>query len=203
ITGLNGLSDNVFQDARKALPVASFSGMWRVVVTPGLKCDPRLPQPSDSARAKREFEKRQSNVFLSQAKFTDDYERAAQLARAAIEVGDPNQTDITPITQFLIQFRDPAPDLADDVFQRAMGFAGDSQLPNVQELADLGNYLFIDPKLQIGSEPILNRTTYKLNGSTFFNWGANHENANPDVIQAYMGAVADLLAKPESAAVDF
>lgn len=202
LTDLNNLPGNVFQDSRRALPVATFSGMWKMVVGPGLKCDPTLPPPSDNARQRRELERREASAFLAQAKFTDDYERAAQLAQAALEAGDANQVDVTPVTTFLIQFRDPAPDLADDVFQRAIGFVTAAEIPNIRTLADLGNYLFLDAALKRGSEPIVNRTNYSVNGSTFALWNSDHENVNPDMVAAYIGAVADVLARQDYSAID-
>jgi hypothetical protein len=74
--------------------------------------------------------------------------------------------------------------LADDVFQRAIAFATEAEIPNFSGLADLGNYLFLDPQFMNSSEPILNRTICMVNGAAFSNWQAEHENANPDMAAA-------------------
>jgi hypothetical protein len=200
VSDLNNTPDDMFRDSGKVLPVATFSGLWKLVMGPGAKCDATLPQPSDHAREKREAERRQAASFLAQAKFTDDYDRAAQLAQAALEAGDPSQLDIASITGFLIEFRVPAPELADDVFERAIAFATEAEIPNIGALADLGNYLFLAPAFVGKSEPVLNRTTYSVNGSTFSNWQGDHDNVNPDMVTAYIGAVADLLSNNAIAA---
>ncbi len=200
IADLNNVPDDIFRDSGKVLPVATFSGLWKVVMGPGAKCDAALPQPSDHAREKRESERRQASAFLEQAKFTDDYDRAAQLAMAALETGDPYQLDVASITGFLIQFRVPAPELADDVFERAIAFATEGLVPNVDALADLGNYLFLAPAFVGKSEPVLNRTTYTVSGSSFSNWQGDHDNTNPDMVTAYIGAVADLFSNNANAA---
>jgi hypothetical protein len=199
VAGLNTLPGDPFHDSRKTLPVATFSGLWKVVMGPGVKCDPNLPQPSDAARAKRDSERREASSYLAQAKVTDNPDRAAQLAQAALEAGDPYELDITAITSFLIDFRVKAPDLADDLFQRAIGFTLEAQIPNIDALADLGNYLFLAPQFVGKSEPIQNRTTYTVNGSTFSNWQCERDDAYPDLEAAYIGAVAGLLANNTTA----
>jgi hypothetical protein len=200
VAGLNSLPGDPFHESRKTLPVATFSGLWKVVMGPGLKCDPNLPQPSDAARAKRDSERREASTYLAQAKVMDDPDRAAQLAQAALEAGDPYELDITSITAFLIDFRVKAPDLADDLFQRAIAFTLEAQVPNVDALADLGNYLFLAPQFVGKSEPIQNRTTYTVNGSTFSNWQCERDDAYPDLESAYIGAVAGLFANNGTAA---
>jgi hypothetical protein len=202
LADLNGIPENIFQDSTKLLPVATFSGLWKLVVGPGIKCDPALPQPSDHARERRDAERRQAAAFLAQAKFTDDYDRAAQLAAAAMEAADPYQLDVSSITAFLIELRVPAPDLSDEVFQRAIAYATSADIPNMRPLADLGNYLFVGSAYIDRSEPLLNRTSYAVNGSAFWDWTGQHENTNPDMVAAYIGAVAALLSRPEAASLD-
>ncbi len=200
VAGLNALPDASFHDSQKVLPVATFSGLWKLVMGPGVKCDPGLPQPNDQARAKRESERREASSYLEQAKVTDDSDRAAQLAQAAIEAGDPYELDISSITFFLIEFRVRAPDLADDLFQRAVAFTLEAEVPNVDGLAELGNYLYLPPTFAGKSEPVHNRTTYQVNNSTFSNWQGDHDDMNPDAAEAYIGAVADLFANNSAAA---
>jgi hypothetical protein len=199
VAGLNALPDT-FRDSQKVLPVATFSGLWKVVMGPGVKCDPSLPQPNDQARAKREAERREASSYLEQAKVTDNPERAAQLAQAAMEVGDPYEFDISSITHFLIEFRVRAPDLADDLFQRAVAFTLEAANPNVDGLAELGNYLYLAPTFAGKSEPVHNRTTYQVNNSAFSNWQGDHDDMNPDAAEAYIAAVADLFTNNSAAA---
>jgi len=203
VTDLNSVPDASFHDSRKVLPVATFSGLWKLVIGRGLKCDAALPQPNDRAREKRESERREASSFLGEARIrmSDDPERAAQLAQAALEAGDPYELDISPVTSFLIEFRVRAPDLADDLFQRAIGFTLEAEIPNIDALADLGNYLFVAPKFAEKKEPILDRITYAANGSSFSNWQADREEANPDLVAVYIGAVTGVLAN-NSAAVN-
>jgi hypothetical protein len=194
VADLNAIPDSVFHDSLKVLPVATFSGLWKVVVGPGMKCDPALSQPNDGARAKREFERREAASFLEQAKLADNYDRAAQLAQAALETADPNSLDVGSFTSFLIHFRVPAPDLADDLFQRAIAFTMESQIPSVDALAELGNYLFEAPQYVGKSEPMLDRVTSTVNGAAFSNLQGLRDEANPDLVTAYIGAVSDLLS---------
>jgi hypothetical protein len=88
VEDLNSVPDATFHDSKKVLPVATFSGLWKLVMGPGMKCDARLPQPNDRARAKRDAERQEAASYLEQAKVADDPERAAQLAQAAMEAGD-------------------------------------------------------------------------------------------------------------------
>ena len=200
VASLNNLADDAFHDAPKVLPVATFSGLWKVIMGPGLKCDPSLPQPSDHARARRDSERSEAPSFLQQAKLADDADRAAQLAQAALEAGDPYEFDIGSFTSFLIDFRVKAPDLADDLFQRAIGFALEAQVPNIDTLAELGNYLYLAPPYAEKSEPIQSRITYTVNGSTFANWQSDRADSYPDLEAVYIGAVAGVLANNAAAA---
>jgi len=200
VADLNNVPDGMFHDSPKVLPVATFSGLWKLTMGPGMKCDATLPQPNDRAREKRASERREAASFLSQAQATGDDDRAAQLVQAALETGDPYQLDIAAITAFLIQLRVRAPDLADDLFERGIAFALEAEVPNIDALADLGNYLFLAPPFVGKSEPVLNRTTYTVSGTAFWNWQGEHDNTNPDLVTAYIGAVAGLLANNAAAA---
>lgn len=199
VVDLNNVPDAIFRDSKKVLPVATFSGLWKAVMGPGKKCDSRLSAPNDHAQARRDSERSEASSYLEQAKVTDDPERAAQLAQAAMEAGDPYELDMSSITSFLIEFRVRAPDLADDLFQRAVAFTLEAEIPNVDALAELGNYLFIAPTFAQKSEPVHNRTTYTVNNSTFSNWQGDHDGMNPDLAIAYIGAVTDLFSSNAAA----
>lgn len=200
LADLNAIPDGAFHDSPKVLPVATFSGLFKIVVGQGVKCDPDLPQPNDHAKAKRDAERHEAAQFLAQAKMVDDYDRAAQLAQAALEAGDPYELDITSITAYLIELRVKAPDLSDDLFQRAIAFAMEAQVPSIDALADLGNYLFEAPEFVGKSEPMLNRDTYFVNGAAFTNQQGLRDEANPDLVPIYIDAVMNLLANNAAAA---
>lgn len=204
LADLNDLPDGIFHDFGKLLPVATFSGLWKLVLGPGIKCDKSMPQPNDRARAKRESEKSEAGSFLKQAKEdlkqpkdAVDYDRAAQLARAALEAGDPSEFDISALADFLAHLRGPAPDLADDLFLRAIAFVMEAPVPSLEDLANLGGYLFGPPPSTSNSEP---QRPYSVNGATFSNWQLESDNANPDLVPLYIGAMTGLLLN--SAAVD-
>ena len=91
------------------------------------------------------------------------------------------------------------PDLADDVFQRAIAFASSAEITSIPVLTELGNYLFVGVGLQGRSEPMLNRVTYTVNGQPFVSWAGDHDNTNPDMVAAYISAVADTFSKQEIA----
>ena len=201
VDDLNSVPDATFHDSKKVLPVATFSGLWKLTMGPGMKCDARLPQPNDRAWEKRDSERREASSFLGQAKVAEEPDRAAQLAQAALDAGDPYELDITSITAFLIDFRVRAPDLADDLFERAVAFTMEAAIPNIDALADLGNYLFLAPPFVGKTEPVQNRTTYSVGGSTFSNWQGDHDDVDPDLVTLYIGAVTGLLVN-NNAAVD-
>ena len=191
LAGLNNMPDGILADpSEKLLPVATFSGLWKLVMGPGIRCDKSLPQPNDRARARREAEELEAASFLTQAKkakTAGDYDRAAQLAQAALEAGDPSEFDLGPFTDFLSKLREPAPDLSDDLFLRGIGFVMEAPVPNIADLANLGGYLF-------------GQRTYSVNGATFSNWQGQSDDANPDLVPEYIGAMTDLLSN--SAAVE-
>jgi hypothetical protein len=175
IKDLNTNPYSGFLDSKKVLPVATFSGLWKLVVEPSKKCDPNLPRPNDGARARRESERSQAGPYLEEArkKIADNPDRAAQLGQAALEVGDPNDFDIPSFVTFLSDLRDKAPELSDNLFQRAIAFELESEIPSIDGLAALGDYLFVPSST-----------------TTLANWGDDREDADPDLVPLYIGAVA-------------
>ena len=203
VDGLNNIPDGVFHDPdSKVLPVATFSGLWKVAMGPGVKCDPRL-QPNDRARQRRQSERGEAASFLSDARAVEakpepDHDRAAQLARAALEAGDPSEFDFDSFTSFLFLLRGPAPDLSDDLFLRAIAFVNEAEVPSIDALARLGDYLFAASPSAGESAP--KPITYSVNGANFSNWQGDSGDANPDLVTAYIGAMTGLLLN--TAAVD-
>ena len=184
VADLNNIPTGGFLDSKKVLPVATFSGLWKLVMGPGMKCDPRLPQPNDGARARRENERGEVANYLDQARkqLADNPERAAQLGQGALEAGDAYDFDMPPFVTFLSDLGKKAPELADNLFQRAIAFELESEIPRIDALAALGDYLF---------EPA---------SATLANWQDDRDEADPDLIPLYIGAIAGVLGN--GAAVD-
>src|SRR5215471_12848373 len=140
------------------LPVASFTGLWKYVVPAALKCDPGLAEAANSSqdKARLESEKRNANATLLRAyelidprnplDKLDNNDRAAQLANAALDAADPDLLDVVLLTKFLSQLRDRAPDLSDDLFERALDVVMSATAPNPGSLQELAKYLFTSPK---------------------------------------------------------
>lgn len=182
VEDLNNLPTGSFMESKKVLPVATFSGLWKLVMGPGKKCDPRL-QPNDRARARRENERGEVGTYLQKARdlLADNPDRAAQLGQAALEAGDPIDFDMSSFTNFLDDLRGHAPELADNLFQRAIAFELESEIPSIDALAALGDYLFEPASDKVG-------------------WGGDRDEADPDLIPLYIGTIAGVLGN--GAAVD-
>ena len=156
---LHGVPASAFTDkGTTVLPAASFTGLWKYVVPAGLKCDPGLADAANNSqdKARMEAERRNANRTLASAyglidptmvlDKQDNNDRAAQLANAALDAGDPDVLDIVLLTKFLSLLRDHAPDLSDDLFERALDFVMSATVPNPGSLQELAKYLFTSPK---------------------------------------------------------
>ena len=148
ITGLHGLSSGVFTEkGTTVLPAASFTGLWKYVVPAALQCDPALAEAAANQRSREriEAERRGANATLRRSwdlvdpdqplvDKQDNNDRAAQIAQAALDAADPETFDVSLLVQILFQLRERAPDLADDLFLRALELV--KSLPaSVNELA--------------------------------------------------------------------
>jgi hypothetical protein len=199
LTWLNMLSDRFFGDAGPVLPVSSFSGLWKSIMPEASRCDPALVNflNADSIRARMAEERRKANNNLSAARFIVESQpdRAAQLADAAIGASDPNVLDIPELSKFMCELRDRAPDLADDLFPKALDFVTSPAEPRLDLLLELGKYLFTAPSLldKLDSDKKELEEIFDVGGSTIANLMATRESANSDDVESYITSALKVL----------
>ena len=209
IAGLHSVPQSAFVDkGTTILPAASFTGLWKFVVPAALKCDPGLADEAANPRDKQrmEEERRGANATLRRAwglidptnvlDKQDDNDRAAQLANAALDAGDPDVLDYPLLTRFLSQLRERAPDLSDDLFDRALEFAMSATVPDPGALQELAKYLFTSPKSVDKPDADQAGENFQVSGATIEVLTATRSDANPDEIQALIDAVLRLLQLP-------
>jgi hypothetical protein len=123
---LRFLTAESFRSPNQMLPSPSFTALWGEVVAAAEKCDPELRRDSDYDRAQRKrfAEHQQATETLERGKslIISRPDRAAQLAEAAMGVSDPASLDIPLLTEFLIDLRKRAPDLADEALDASLDF---------------------------------------------------------------------------------
>jgi hypothetical protein len=215
IAALHGVPQSAFRDkGTTVLPVASFSGLWKYVVPAALKCDPGLADAANNSQSKArlEEEKRSANQTLESAwalidpslvlDKADNNDRAAQMANAALDAGDPDVLNIVLLTRFMSQLRDRAPDLSDDLFQRALDFVMSATVPNPGSLQELAKYLFTSPKYLDQPDTDQNGENFQMGGVTIEMLTATRVSANPDDIEALIGTTLRLLKLPTAAAMN-
>lgn len=199
LTRLNMLPDRAFSDTGPVLPASSFSGLWKSIMPEALRCDPAIGGlvNADHIRARIAEERRKANYNLSTAREIVDPQpdRAAQLADAAMAASDPNVLDITVLSHFLCELRDRAPDLADDLFPKALDFVTAPAEPRLDLLLELGKYLFTAPWLleKLGSDRKELEDVFSIGGSTVANLMAARESANSDDVESYMKSALTVL----------
>jgi hypothetical protein len=154
-----GALHNLPQDAftgkgTTVLPVASFTGLWKYVIPAAVKCDPALAEAAANQRSRErlEAERAGANATLKRAwelidpsqvlDKQDNNDRAAQIARAALEAGDPETFDFDLLVEVMSQLNEKAPDLADDLFVRALEFAMSSQVPDPGAVQEIAEFVF-------------------------------------------------------------
>jgi hypothetical protein len=135
------------------LPVASFTGLWKYIVPAAVKCDPSLAEAAANQRSRErlEAERAGANATLKRAwelidpsqvlDKQDNNDRAAQIAQAALEAGDPDTFDFDLLVEVLTQLSERAPDLADDLFVRALDFVMSAQVPDPGALQEVAAYV--------------------------------------------------------------
>jgi len=201
IAGLHNLPPGAFgEKGTTVLPAASFTGLWKYVVPAALKCDPDLADAAVNQRSRERMaaERYGANATLnrawdlidpSQALDKDDNsDRAAQVANAALDAGDPNNFDIDLLRRFLLQLNEKAPDLADDLFLRALEFVRSAEVPDPDGLQQLAKFLFTSAS---GSSD-----SFQVEGATVEILTRTRTEANPDNIEALIDATLRLLAVP-------
>ena len=209
ITALHGIPSNAFTDkGTTVLPAASFTGLWKYVVPAALKCDPGLAEAANNQRSKERIdaERRGANATLRHAWYLidptqvldkqDNNDRAAQVANAALDAGDPDQLDIALLTRFMSQLRDHAPDLADDLFLRGLDFVMSASVPNPGALQELAKYLFTAPKLVDKPDTDQQSDSFQTGGTTIEVLTATRGSSNPDDIESLIDTTMRLLNLP-------
>ena len=194
--------------ATTVLPVASFSGLWKYVVPAALKCDPTLSSTAQNqqARERMNAERTGANSTLGRAygmlspelvlDKADMLDRAAQVARGALEAGDPDTLDTDLLSRLLSRLCENAPDLSDDLFIRSLDFVMSATVPSPDSLQDLARFLFTAPNLLDESEEDQPHKSIQVNGVTIEDLTATRNSANPDNIQALIESTLKLLANP-------
>jgi hypothetical protein len=213
IAALHGVPQSAFTDkGTTVLPAASFTGLWKYVVPSALKCDPGLAEAANNQadKARMEDEKRRANLTLQRAwdlidpklvlDKADNNDRAAQMANAALDAGDPDVLNVVLLTQFLSQLRERAPDLSDDLFLRALDFVMSATIPNPGSLQELSKYLFTAPKYLDKPDADQNSESFQTGGANIEVLTATRVSANPDDIEALIDTTLRLLKLPTAVA---
>jgi hypothetical protein len=205
ITGLFTVPSGAFNErSTTALPVASFSGLWKYVVPAATECDASLVSASQNqqAREKLDNERAGANAKLGRAyglldnslDKDDMQDRAAQVARGALEAGDPDTLDTALLSRILSLLNSRAPDLADDLFIRGVDFVMSAKYPSPDGLQDLGKFLLTATSLVDKEEDEQPGKNFKAGGVTVEDFSATRGSANPDNVQALIEAVLKLAA---------
>ncbi len=192
IASLFNLPDRAFAErGTTVLPVGSFSGRWNSVVPAALKCDPGLAAMAETQRARERMIRRnargptqplrRARELLNDKTMLD---RAAQVAGAAIEAGDPDTLDFSLLASVLSGLNGGAPDLSDDLFARSLDFVMSEQAPSPDSLQSLAKFLFGGPKPGDKLDEDQSGGTYTISGATVENLTGTRPAANPDNIEA-------------------
>ncbi|HEV8145298.1 MAG TPA: hypothetical protein VGP79_02905, partial [Bryobacteraceae bacterium] len=206
LTGLDGLRLATFQEGGAVLPVASFTGLWKSLMPAAVQCDPGFATFAGDRRiqAAMDAERQQArdNLARASAMIESRPDRAAQLAESAIEASDPVLLDVTQSTLFLSSLRDRAADLADNVFPKVLDAIANVSAPSTARLAELGKYLFIDPRLIEKPDKEQAETMIQAGGSSFPNLMAARYSANSEDIQLYIDAVLRVITTENASNAD-
>ncbi len=209
VRGIKLLSSRAFSGSAPLLPVNSYSGLWNYVSRNGLRCDPALSQYLDIPDARRRMgeEQRAANDRLLEAKDLikppkDEPDRAARTAAGAFEAADPDRFDMETAVEFLSALRGRAPDLADDLFPKALDLIVSAPAPSLAQFMALGKYLFTAPKSQESGDADQKTATVTANGRTYPDLSVARPGANPDDIQSYIEAALKLIGNNANPAYD-
>lgn len=211
IKSLFTVSSSAFGErSTTALPVASFSGLWKYVVPAALQCDPNLASAAQNqqARERLDAERAGANNTLRKAygllggslDKEDMLDRAAQVATGALEAGDPNTLDTALLSLLLSRLNQRAPDLADDLFVRSLDFVLSATVPSPDGLQDLAKFLLTAPNLVDQPDEEQPSKSSQVGGATLEDLTASRVSANPDNIQALIEATLKLIDIPNAAA---
>lgn len=210
IIRINTIRPEVFVDeAQPVFPVASFTGLWRMVSASAKKCDPQTAQLTDTDSFKqRQFDERRAanNTVIRDALriLESKPERAAQLAELVLEAGDPDAIDYGYLETFLKDLRNRAPELSDRVFLHALDTAVDAPLGSTRALGALGVYLFVDPLDYMQPDESNLSRSVAVGNSDIFDFRRVRSSSNPEAVEAYIRALirlSDRAINPRSGAL--
>ena len=199
------LSESAFtQRGTTVLPAASFTGLWKYVVPAALKCDPELAAFTENphARQRMDQERRNANATLTRAYNmvsrdpAAQSDRAAQMGNAALDAADPETLSFETLTLLLSQLRERAPDLADDLFARALDFIMNSPAPDPASLQELGKFLFTAPRLLDQPDQDEAHDTQQVSSVSLENLTATRYSTNPDDVQAFIETAVQMFDMP-------
>lgn len=201
ITRLNAIPANIFFDEQvPRLPIASFTGLWKMISASVKKCDPSLTGLIDTQafELRRNDERRNANSSVIARALNlheEDPERAAQLGDLMLDASDPASIDFGGLEFFLVKLRERAPELADDVFRHALETIVSAPSPGMLDLDELGKYLFVDPYPDHVPRPdVLNLfRSFGIGGVSVYDFRHVRMGANPDVISAYIDALRKMV----------
>jgi hypothetical protein len=188
-----------FDQAQPVLPVASFTGLWKMVSASAKKCDPTTESliDTDSFKQRRFDEQRAANntviaTVLRNGLIASNPDRAAQLVELVLEAGDPDAIDFSLVDKALAELRDRAPELGDQVFRTALDAVVNAPRGSTLAFSQLGVYLFVDPfDLYKPDKDNLSRTI-TIGNSEIFDFRRVRSSADPDGVEAYMRALIRL-----------
>lgn len=196
IDELNLIPANAFTDNTVLLPIPSFSGLARLVVTYAAKCDSSLGLrlASDRVRARIIEERNTVDSLISEAKgiVTDKPDRAAQLLSAAISAAEPGFIDFPKLVRRISELRDRAPELADDVFLEALEFASKQSTPILSYINELGKYLFTAENLLERPDRDQESREFSVGSSSIADFAEPRRSTNPDIISSYLQTITDV-----------
>ena len=210
LTGLFTVPSTAWNErATTPLPVASFSGLWKAVAPAAVECDPGLASASqnDDARQRLANERAGANARLTRAydmiynatDKADVADRTAQLARGALEAGDPDTLNTPLLSQVLSLLVTPAPELTDDLFINSLDFVMSAKVPSPDSLQDLARFLLTAPKYVSADEDDQPSEQFTIRGVSIDNLAAARASMNPENVQALLEAVLKV-ANEEAAA---
>lgn len=199
---LNDTSDSLFVDEQSpVLPISSFTGLWKMVTSAAVKCDPTLAALVDVERVKVRMatERQQANTSVlpkATLRIAADPERAAQLADLVLTVSDTEALDFTSLGRFMAQLRERAPELGDRTFTKAVNTLASAASPSTPALDELGKYLFVNVSLRDRPDELNLFTSMSVQSSTVTNFSSTRYSTNPEVVEAYVGAILKIAQKP-------
>jgi hypothetical protein len=206
IHSLGFLPSNAFSAPAAVLPVASFSGLWGYVSRTSVRCDPALGQYLDAnaARKRIEEERRAANDRISEARerISDNPDRAAQIAAGALEAAGPDTFDMEAGAKFLAKLRDRAPDLADELFPRALALIQASRAPSVETLMQLGAYLFTSQRQLETDDADMRTDLIQMSGASYPQLTAVRHSANRDDVSSYIDTSIALMKAKDNPGLD-